>query len=143
VAVVEIDTETGDLRVLRLAAVDDAGTIVNPLLTEGQVHGGIAQGVAQALYERVSYDADGTPLTADLTGYRIPSAADLPAFTTARMETPSPLNPLGAKGIGESGAVGATPAVWNAAVDALSHLGVRHLELPLTPEQIWRALGKG
>jgi carbon-monoxide dehydrogenase large subunit len=140
VAVVEIDTETGDLRLLRLAAVDDAGTIVNPLLAEGQVHGGIAQGVAQALYEAVVYDADGTPLTADLTGYRIPSAADLPAFTTERMETPSPLNPLGAKGIGESGAVGSTPAVWNAAVDALSRLGVRHLELPLTPERIWRAL---
>ena len=143
VAVVEVDTDTGDVRVLRLAAVDDAGTIVNPLLVEGQVHGGIAQGIAQALYECVSYDADGTPLTADLTGYRIPSAADLPGFTTARMETPSPLNPLGAKGIGESGAVGATPAVWNAAVDALSHLGVRHLELPLTPEQVWRALRGG
>ena len=140
VAVVEIDADTGDLRLLRLAAIDDAGRIVNPLLAEGQVHGGIAQGVAQALYERVTYDADGTPLTADLTSYRMPSAADLPAFTTARMETPSPLNPLGAKGIGESGAVGATPAVWNAAVDALAHLGVRHLELPLTPEQLWRAL---
>ncbi len=140
VAVVEIDSDTGDLRVLRLAAVDDAGRIVNPLLTEGQVHGGIAQGVAQALYERVTYDADGTPLTADLTGYRIPSAADLPAFTTARTETPTPLNPLGAKGIGESGAVGSTPAVWNAAVDALADRGVRHLELPLTPEQLWRAL---
>ena len=84
---------------------------MNPLLAEGQVHGGIAQGLAQALYERVTYDADGTPLTADLTGYRIPSAADLPAFTTTRMETPTPLNPLGAKGIGESGAVGSTPAV--------------------------------
>ena len=143
VAVVEVDSDTGDLRVLRLAAVDDAGRVVNPLLTEGQVHGGIAQGLAQALYERVTYDADGTPLTADLTGYRIPSAADLPAFTTARMETPTPLNPLGAKGIGESGAVGSTPAVWNAAVDALSHLGVRHLELPLTPEQLWRAIEAG
>jgi carbon-monoxide dehydrogenase large subunit len=139
VAVVEIDADTGDLRVLRLAAIDDAGTLVNPLLAEGQVHGGIAQGLAQALYERVSYDADGTPLTADLTGYRMPSAADLPPFLTARTETPTPLNPLGAKGIGESGAVGSTPAVWNAAVDALAHLGVRHLELPLTPEQLWRA----
>jgi carbon-monoxide dehydrogenase large subunit len=143
VAVVEIDADTGDLRVLRLAAVDDAGTIVNPLLAEGQVHGGIAQGLAQALYERVSYDPDGTPLTADLTGYRMPSAADLPPFLTAMTETPTPVNPLGAKGIGESGAVGSTPAVWNAAVDALAHLGVRHLELPLTPEQLWRALGAG
>ncbi len=140
VAVVEIDADTGDLRVLRLAAIDDAGRVVNSLLAEGQVHGGIAQGVAQALFERVTYDADGTPLTADLTGYRIPSAADLPAFATARMETPTPLNPLGAKGIGESGAVGSTPAVWNAAVDALAHLGVRHLEVPLTPEQLWRAV---
>jgi carbon-monoxide dehydrogenase large subunit len=143
VAVVEVDADTGDLRVLRLAAIDDAGRIVNPLLAEGQVHGGIAQGLAQALYERVSYDSDGTPLTADLTGYRIPSAADLPPFRTARTETPTPLNPLGAKGIGESGAVGSTPAVWNAAVDALAHLGVRHLELPLTPEQLWRALRTG
>ncbi len=139
VAVVELDTDTGDLRVLRLAAVDDAGRIVNPLLAEGQVHGGVAQGIAQALYERVAYDADGNPRSADLVGYRIPSAADLPAFLTARTETPSPVNPLGAKGIGESGAVGSTPAVWNAAVDALAHLGVRHLELPLTPEQLWRA----
>jgi carbon-monoxide dehydrogenase large subunit len=140
-AVVEVDTETGMVDLVRHITVDDAGRIANPMLVEGQVHGGIAQGLAQALYERVSYDADGTPLTADLTGYRIPSAADLPAFTTARMETPTPLNPLGAKGIGESGAVGSTPAVWNAAVDALSHLGVRHLELPLTPEQLWRAIG--
>src|SRR5262249_61260470 len=127
------------LRVLRRAAVDDGGRIVNPLLAEGQVHGGVAQGVAQALYEAVAYDADGNPLTADLVSYRIPSAADLPRFVTERTETPSPVNPLGAKGIGESGAVGATPAVWNAAVDALAHLGVRHLELPLTPEQLWRA----
>jgi aerobic carbon-monoxide dehydrogenase large subunit len=125
--------------VLRLAAVDDAGRIVNPLLADGQVHGGVAQGIAQALYERVAYDADGHPRSSDLVGYRIPSAADLPPFLTARTETPSPINPLGAKGIGESGAVGATPAVWNAAVDALGHLGVRHLELPLTPEQLWRA----
>ena len=138
-AVVELDTDTGDLRVLRLAAVDDAGRIVNPLLAEGQVHGGVAQGIAQALYESVAYDADGNPLTADLTSYRIPSAADLPRFATERTETPTPVNPLGAKGIGESGAVGATPAVWNAAVDALAHLGVRHLELPLTPERLWRA----
>jgi carbon-monoxide dehydrogenase large subunit len=138
-AVVELDTETGDLRVLRLAAVDDAGRIVNPVLAEGQVHGGVAQGLAQALYEAVAYDDAGNPLTADLTSYRIPSAADLPPFLTARTETPSPVNPLGAKGIGESGAVGATPAVWNAAVDALAHLGVRHLALPLTPERLWRA----
>jgi len=142
-AVVELDTDTGDLRVLRLAAVDDAGRIVNPLLAEGQVHGGVAQGIAQALYEGVSYDVDGNPRSSDLVGYRIPSAADLPSFLTARTETPSPLNPLGAKGIGESGAVGSTPAVWNAAVDALSHLGVRHLELPLTPEQLWRAATTG
>jgi carbon-monoxide dehydrogenase large subunit len=142
-AVVELDTETGDLRVLRLIAVDDAGRIVNPLLAEGQVHGGVAQGLAQALYEAVAYDLDGNPLTADLVSYRIPSAADLPWFLTERTETPSGVNPLGAKGIGESGAVGATPAVWNAAVDALAHLGVRHLELPLTPERLWRASRRG
>ena len=119
---------------------DDAGTILNPLLVDGQVHGGIAQGVAQALLEEVVYDDDGNPLTSTFADYAIPSAAELPSFELVAMETPTPLNPLGAKGIGESGTIGATPAVQNAVVDALAHLGVRHIDMPLTPERVWRAI---
>jgi carbon-monoxide dehydrogenase large subunit len=140
VAVVEVDTETGKVEVVRFIACDDAGRILNPLLAEGQVHGGIAQGVAQALYEEVRYDQQGNCLTGTLASYAMPSAADLPAFETVRTQTPSPLNPLGAKGIGESGAIGATPAVQNAVVDAVRHLGVTHIDLPLTPERVWRAI---
>jgi carbon-monoxide dehydrogenase large subunit len=140
VAVVEVDLETGAVELLRLVAVDDAGHIVNPLIAEGQVHGGIATGVAQALYEQVAYDEDGTPLTASLVGYTFPSAAELPSFELVEMETPTPVNALGAKGIGESGTIGATPAVHNAVVDALSHLGVRHVEMPANGERVWRAL---
>jgi carbon-monoxide dehydrogenase large subunit len=140
VAVVEVDTETGAVELLRLVAVDDAGHIVNPLVAEGQVHGGVATGVAQAMYEEVLYDDEGTPLTASFVGYMFPSAAELPSFELVEMETPTPLNPLGAKGIGESGTIGATPAVQNAVVDALSHLGVRHVEMPVHGERVWRAL---
>jgi carbon-monoxide dehydrogenase large subunit len=140
VAVVEVDTETGAVELLRLVAVDDAGHIVNPLVAEGQVHGGVATGVAQAMYEEVLYDDEGTPLTASFVGYMFPSAAELPSFQLVEMETPTPLNPLGAKGIGESGTIGATPAVQNAVVDALSHLGVRHVEMPVHGERVWRAL---
>ena len=118
---------------MRHVAVDDCGTVLNPLLVAGQQHGGIAQGVAQALYEEVSYDDDGNPLTVTLADYVMPSAAELPSFEVATTETPTPLNPLGAKGIGESGTIGATPAVQNAVVDALSHLGVRHLDMPCQP----------
>jgi aerobic carbon-monoxide dehydrogenase large subunit len=139
-AVCEVDVETGRARLLRHLAVDDSGRIHNPLLAEGQVHGGIAQGVAQALYEEVRYDQHGNCLTGTLASYAMPSAADLPAFETVRTQTPSPLNPLGAKGIGESGAIGATPAVQNAVVDALRHLGVTHVDMPLTPERVWRAI---
>jgi carbon-monoxide dehydrogenase large subunit len=139
-AVCEVDVETGRPRLLRHLAVDDSGRILNPLLAEGQVHGGIAQGVAQALYEEVRYDPQGNCLTGTLASYAMPSAADLPAFETVRTQTPSPLNPLGAKGIGESGAIGATPAVQNAVVDAVRHLGVTHIDLPLTPERVWRAI---
>ena len=140
VAVVEVDTETGAVELLRLVAVDDAGHIVNPLVAEGQVHGGVATGIAQALYEEVAYDDEGTPLTASFVGYLFPSAAELPSFELVEMETPTPVNPLGAKGIGESGTIGATPAVQNAVVDALSHLGVRHVEMPANGERVWRAL---
>jgi carbon-monoxide dehydrogenase large subunit len=140
VAVVDVDIETGDVRLRRHVAVDDAGRILNPLLADGQVHGGLAQGIAQALFEEVRYDEDGNPLTANLMTYAVPSAAELPAFELAHTQTPTPLNPLGVKGIGESATIGSTPAVQNAVIDALSPLGVRHLDLPLTSERVWRAI---
>ena len=140
VAVVEVDLETGSVRPLRHVAVDDCGRVLNPLIVGGQQHGGIGQGIAQALWEAFVYDSDGNPLTATLADYAMPSAAELPSFEVASTETPTPLNPLGAKGIGEAGAVGSTPAVQNAVVDALSHLGVRHLDMPCTPERVWRAI---
>jgi carbon-monoxide dehydrogenase large subunit len=140
VAVVEVDTETGAVRLVRMVAVDDAGNILNPLLAEGQVHGGLGQGIAQALYEEVVYDDDGNPQTGNFADYGFPSAAELPSFETVHLATPSPLNDLGAKGIGESGTIGATPAVQNAVVDALAHLGVRHIDLPCTPQRVWEAL---
>jgi carbon-monoxide dehydrogenase large subunit len=138
--VVEVDTDTGRVTPLRHIAVDDCGRVLNPLLVEGQQHGGLAQGVAQALYEEVVYDSEGQPLTGTLADYRMPSAADLFTFEASNTETPTPMNPLGAKGIGESATVGATPAVQNAVVDALSPFGVRHLDLPCTPERVWRAV---
>ena len=143
VAAVDVDTETGDVRLSRYVAVDDCGRIINPVLDDGQVHGGLAQGIAQALYEEMLYDADGNPLTSTLATYPIPSAADLPSFETAHTETPTPLNPLGAKGIGESATIGSTPAVLNAVVDALSHLGIRHIDMPLSSERVWRAIRSG
>jgi aerobic carbon-monoxide dehydrogenase large subunit len=140
VAVVEVDVETGKVVVLRHVAVDDAGRIVNPLIADGQVHGGLAQGIAQALFEEVRYDDDGNPLTANLADYGIISATELPMFERVPMETLTPRNPLGAKGIGESGTVGATPAAQNAVVDALADLGVRHVDLPATAERVWQAI---
>jgi carbon-monoxide dehydrogenase large subunit len=140
VAVVEVDTETGLVRPVRHVAVDDCGRVLNPLLVTGQQHGGIAQGIGQALWEAVAFDPDGNPLTATLADYGMPSAAELVSFETAGTQTPTPHNRLGAKGIGESGTVGSMPAVQNAVVDALSHLGVRHLDPPLTPERIWAAV---
>ena len=130
----------GASKPIRHVAVDDCGRILNPLIVRGQQHGGIAQGVAQALWEQYVYDDDGNPLTATLTDYAMPSAAELPSFETSNTETPSPRNPLGAKGIGESGTIGSTPAVQNAVIDALSHLGVRHIDMPCTPERVWRAI---
>jgi carbon-monoxide dehydrogenase large subunit len=140
VAVVEVDAATGAVRLLRHVAVDDCGRILNPVLVRGQQHGGLGQGIAQALFEEVRYDESGNPVTSTLATYQMPSAADLPAFEASNTETPTDLNPLGAKGIGESATIGSTPAVQNAVVDALSHLGVRHIDLPLTPERVWRAL---
>jgi carbon-monoxide dehydrogenase large subunit len=139
-AVIEVDTETAQVELLRLIAVDDAGTLINPLIAEGQVHGGVATGVAQALYEEVVYDEEGNPLTGTFVGYAFPSAADLPSWEAVEMETPTPMNALGAKGIGESGTIGATPAVHNAVVDALAPFGVRHVDLPANGENVWRAL---
>ena len=133
IAVVDVDVETGDVRLTRLVAVDDCGRILNPMLVRGQQHGGLAQGVAQALFEEVLLDEAGNPITSTLMTYLMPSAAELPSFECANTETPTPVNPLGAKGIGESGSIGSTPAVQNAVVDALAHLGVRHIDLPCSP----------
>jgi carbon-monoxide dehydrogenase large subunit len=140
VAVVEVDMETGRARLVRMVGCDDAGRILNPLLFEGQVHGGMAQGVAQAMLEEVAFDADGNPLTATLADYSAISACELPSFELVHNETPTPLNDLGAKGVGESGTIGSTPCVVNAVVDALSHLGVRHIDMPTTPQRVWQAI---
>jgi len=140
VAVVEVDTETGKAKLIRHVAVDDCGRRVNPMLVEGQIHGGIAQGVAQALFESFVYDELGNPLTSSLADYAMPSAAELPAFVTAALETVTDRNPLGAKGVGEGGTIGAGPAVHNAVIDAVSHLGVRHIDTPVSPLQVWRAI---
>jgi carbon-monoxide dehydrogenase large subunit len=140
VAVVEVDLDTGHVRLDRIVTVDDAGPVLNPVIVEGQRHGGIAQGVAQAMFEEVLYDADGNPQTTNFADYAFPSAAELPDFQLVEMATPSPHNPLGVKGIGEAGTIGAAPAVQNAVVDAVAHLGVRHIDMPTTPERVWRAL---
>jgi carbon-monoxide dehydrogenase large subunit len=140
VAVVEVDTDTGHAELTRLVGCDDAGRIINPLLAEGQLHGGMAQGAAQALLEEVAYDADGNPLTATFADYTAVTATELPSFELVEMQTPTPVNELGAKGIGESGAVGATPSVVNAVVDAVSHLGVEHIEMPCTGMRVWEAI---
>ena len=142
VAVVEVDSATGETALRRLVACDDAGTLINPLIAEGQVQGGIAQGAAQVLLEEMAYDADGNPLANNLIDYSAISAPDLPSFELVPMETPTPLNPLGAKGIGESGTVGAGPAILNAICDAVAHLGIDHIDMPATPQRIWRALSQ-
>jgi aerobic carbon-monoxide dehydrogenase large subunit len=140
VAVVEVDTETGKVKLVRHVAVDDCGTRVNPMLVEGQIRGGIAQGAGQALFESFVYDELGNPLTSSLAAYTMPCAADLPAFSTVPLATPTERNPLGAKGVGEGGTIGAGPAVHNAVLDALAQLGVRHIDPPLSPERVWRAI---
>ncbi len=140
VAEVEVDSVTGETTLRRIVACDDAGTLINPLIAEGQIHGGIAQGAAQVLLEEMVYDDDGNPLATNLVDYPAVSAPDLPSFDLVAMETPTPLNPLGAKGIGESGTIGAGPAILNAVHDAVAHLGVDHIDMPATPQRIWRAL---
>jgi aerobic carbon-monoxide dehydrogenase large subunit len=137
---VEVDTETGEVAIRKYACVDDVGTVINPMIVEGQVHGGVAQGIAQALFEEARYDADGNLVTASFADYTIPSAADLPDITSDRTETPATSNPLGVKGVGEAGTIAATPAVVNAIVDALRPLGVNDVQMPCTPERIWQAV---
>jgi carbon-monoxide dehydrogenase large subunit len=139
-SVVEVDTETGKVTLLRHVTADDAGPVLNPVLLEGQRHGGIAQGAAQALVEEILYDPDGNPLTSTLADYGAITAAELPSFELLTSETPTDINPLGVKGIGEAGTIGATPAVQNAVIDALAHLGVRHVDMPATPERVWTAI---
>jgi carbon-monoxide dehydrogenase large subunit len=141
-SLVEVDTETGKVTLLRHVTADDAGPVLNPILLDGQRHGGIAQGAAQALVEEILYDEDGNPLTATLMDYGAITAAELPSFELLRSETPTSVNPLGVKGIGEAGTIGATPAVHNAVIDAVSHLGVRHIDMPMTPERVWTAIQK-
>ena len=140
VAVVEVDTETGEVELRRHVAVDDAGTIINPVIAEGQVHGGVAAGVAQALFEEFLYDEEGNPMNASFLGYAFASAAELPSWDLVKMETPTPVNSLGAKGIGESGTIGATPAIQSAVIDALAPFGIRHIDMPVNGERVWRAL---
>jgi carbon-monoxide dehydrogenase large subunit len=140
---VEVDTETGMTKIRTYVAVDDIGKVINPMIVEGQVHGGIAQGIAQALYEEAVYDDDGNLVTGSLVDYLVPAAPDLPSFTTDRNETPSTTNPLGVKGVGEAGTIASTPAVVNAIVDAIRHLGVDDVQMACTPERVWRAIQKG
>jgi aerobic carbon-monoxide dehydrogenase large subunit len=130
------------VKIRSYVAVDDVGVVVNPLIVEGQVHGGIVQGIAQALFEEAAYDSSGNLVTASFADYLLPSAADLPHLTTARTTTPSTLNPLGVKGVGEAGTIASTPAVVNAIIDALRPLGVADVPMPCTPERVWRAIGE-
>jgi carbon-monoxide dehydrogenase large subunit len=140
VAVVEVDTETGKATLQRLIALDDAGTIMNPLIAEGQRHGGLAQGAAQALLEEICYDEDGNPITTTLADYPIVSATEVPSYELVAAETPTSYNPLGAKSIGEAATIGSTPAVQNAVIDAVAHLGVRHIDMPTSPMRVWAAV---
>ena len=140
VCVVEIDKDTGETKIVRYIAVDDCGKVINPLLVDGQVHGGIVQSIGQALYEEVIYDDQGQLVTGELMDYALPKASQIPWFETDRTETPSPVNPLGVKGVGEAGTIGATPAIVNAVVDALAPYGVTHLDMPLRPEKVWRII---
>ncbi len=139
----EVDTETGRVTIRKYVAVDDIGRVINPLIVEGQVHGGVAQGIAQALFEEAVYDADGNLMTGTFVDYTLPSAADLPTFVTDRTESPAPDHPLGTKGVGEAGTIASTPAVVNAIVDALRPMGVNDIAMPCTPERVWRAIQGG
>ena len=143
ISLLEIDRETGEPTLLRLVAVDDAGNLINPLIVEGQIHGGLAQGIGQAMIEEVRYGEDGQPLTGSFLDYAIPRAADLPRFELDNTVTPTPVNPLGAKGVGEAGTLGSTPCIVSAAVDALSEFGVKHIDMMLRPEKLWKIIHGG
>jgi len=138
--VTEVDTETGKTTVRDYFAVDDCGPVINPTIVDGQLHGGLAQGIAQALYEGAIYDEDGTLTTSSMVDYMIPGAPELPNYTLERTETPSPSNPLGVKGVGEAGTIGAPPAVINSIIDALSPFGVKHIDMPALPMRVWNAI---
>jgi carbon-monoxide dehydrogenase large subunit len=140
---VEVDTETGMTKIRSYVAVDDVGRVINPLIVEGQVHGGLAQGIAQALFEEAVYDADGNLTTGTMVDYLVPAPPDLPSFTTDRTETPATSNPLGVKGVGEAGTIASTPAVVNAVVDVVRPYGVNDVRMPCTPERVWRAIHEG
>ena len=139
-AVVEVDPETGHVKVVRYLAVDDVGRVINPLIVDGQIQGGIAQGVAQALWEGAVYDENGQLVTGTMMDYAVPKAGFFPRFELDRTVTPTPVNPLGVKGVGETGTIASTAAVVNAVIDALAPLGIKHLDMPLTPQRIWRAM---
>jgi aerobic carbon-monoxide dehydrogenase large subunit len=139
----EVDTETGRLTMRKYVACDDIGTIINPLIVAGQVHGGLVQGIAQALFEEAVHDESGTLTTGTLADYLVPSAADVPSFVTDRTETPATSNVLGVKGVGEAGTIASTPAVVNAVVDAVRHLGVDDIQMPCTPMRVWQAIHTG
>ena len=140
ICAVEVDTETGEVGVLKYVAVDDVGRIINPQIVDGQVQGGVIQGIAEALFEEAVYDENGTLLTGTLTSYQVPAASEVPSITLGRSETWSTTNELGVKGVGETGTIASPPAVINAVIDALSHLGVSDMERPATPERVWRAI---
>jgi carbon-monoxide dehydrogenase large subunit len=143
IAVVEVDPDTGDIQFLRYVAVDDCGRVINPMLVDGQLHGGIVQSIGQAMYEEVVYDEQGQLVTGTLMDYALPRASHVPQMELDRTETPSPVNPLGVKGVGEAGTIGATPAIVNAIVDALAPFGVKHLDMPVKPEDVWRVINHG
>ena len=139
----EVDKETGEVSILRYVACDDCGNIINPLLVAGQVHGGVAQGIGQSLYEHAVYDEGGQLLTGELMDYAIPRARMIPWIETSHTTTPSPVNPLGVKGVGEAGTIGCSPAMVNSVVDALRPLGIKHVDMPMTPQRIWNVIQSG
>jgi len=143
IVVTDVDPDTGRIAIRRYVAVDDCGKVINPLLVSGQVHGGVAQGLGQALWEEAVYDEQGQLITGELTDYALAKASFMPLIESSHTETPSPVNPLGVKGVGEAGTIGCSPAVVNSVVDALSPLGVRHIDMPLTPEKIWKLIRQG
>jgi carbon-monoxide dehydrogenase large subunit len=143
ISMVEVDRDTGEPKLLRLVAVDDAGNLINPLIVEGQIHGGLAQGIGQAMIEEVVYNSDGQLVTGSFMDYALPRAIDFPRFELESTVTPTPVNPLGAKGVGEAGTLGSTPSIVSAAVDALSEFGVTHVDMMLRPEKLWRIIHQG